>query len=44
MLVLSGLYFPFFFLQLNAIKNGIDPGLAFYTVSSRTIFGVIITR
>lgn len=32
-LVLSGLYYPIFFLQLNAIKNGINPTLAFYTVS-----------
>ncbi|KAF5384219.1 hypothetical protein D9615_003456 [Tricholomella constricta] len=31
-LVFAGLYFPIFFLQLNAIKNGIDPSLAFYTL------------
>ncbi|KAF8152955.1 major facilitator superfamily domain-containing protein [Crassisporium funariophilum] len=32
-LVLAGLYYPIFFLQLNAIKNGIDPHLAFYTIA-----------
>ena len=32
-LTLAGLYYPIFFLQLNAIKNGMDPHLAFYTVS-----------
>ena len=32
MLTLSGLYFPFFFLQLNAVKNGINATLAFYVV------------
>ncbi|KAF5384260.1 hypothetical protein D9615_003435 [Tricholomella constricta] len=32
-LVYSGLYYPIFFIQLNAIKNGIDPKLAFYTVT-----------
>ncbi|KAF8064987.1 major facilitator superfamily domain-containing protein [Lyophyllum atratum] len=31
-LVFSGLYFPIFFLQLNAIKNGINQNLAFYTL------------
>jgi hypothetical protein len=31
-LVLCGLYLPVFFLQLDAIKHGIDPKLAFYTV------------
>ena len=30
--MLAGLYFPIFFLQLNAVMNGIDPSLAFYTV------------
>lgn len=32
-LILSGLYYPIFFLQLNAIKNGIPPQLAFYTIA-----------
>ncbi|TFK32267.1 major facilitator superfamily domain-containing protein [Crucibulum laeve] len=32
-LVLAGLYFPIFFLQLNSIKNGIDADLAFYTIA-----------
>ncbi|KAF9460406.1 major facilitator superfamily domain-containing protein [Collybia nuda] len=32
-LVFAGLYFPIFFVQLNAIKNGIDPELAFYTIA-----------
>ncbi|KAG6856214.1 hypothetical protein H0H87_006550 [Tephrocybe sp. NHM501043] len=31
-LVFAGLYFPIFFLQLNAIKNGITPSLAFNTL------------
>ncbi|KAG6853434.1 hypothetical protein C0991_004434 [Blastosporella zonata] len=31
-LVFAGLYYPIFFLQLNAIKNGITPSLAFYTL------------
>jgi len=31
-LALAGLYYPIFFIQLNAIKNGINPSLAFYTV------------
>ncbi|KAF9484040.1 MFS general substrate transporter [Pholiota conissans] len=32
-LSLSGLYYPIFYLQLNAIKNGITPHLAFYTIA-----------
>ncbi|KAF9552105.1 MFS general substrate transporter [Agrocybe pediades] len=32
-LTICGLYYPIFFLQLNAIKNGIDPTLAFYTLA-----------
>ncbi|KXN84420.1 Riboflavin transporter MCH5 [Leucoagaricus sp. SymC.cos] len=32
-LVLAGLYYPFFFIQLNAIKNGVNATLAFYTVA-----------
>jgi len=28
----AGLYFPVFVIQLNAIKNGVIPQLAFYTV------------
>ena len=31
-LILAGLYYPIYFIQLNAIKNGINPQLAFYTV------------
>lgn len=31
---MAGFYFPVFFLQLNAIKNGLPPDFAFYTVSS----------
>ncbi|EAU83833.2 hypothetical protein CC1G_09502 [Coprinopsis cinerea okayama7 len=31
--VLSGLYFPIYFIQLNSIKNGINPDLAFYTIA-----------
>ncbi len=29
---LAGLFFPVFFLQLNAIKNGISSDVAFYAV------------
>ena len=28
----AGLYFPVFFIQLHAIKNGVTPQLAFYMV------------
>ncbi|KAF9460383.1 major facilitator superfamily domain-containing protein [Collybia nuda] len=31
-LVLSGLYFPIFFLQLHTITNGLDSNFAFYTL------------
>ncbi|KAF9465708.1 major facilitator superfamily domain-containing protein [Collybia nuda] len=31
-LLLAGLYFPIFFLQLNAITNGLDSNFAFYTL------------
>ncbi|KAG6815891.1 hypothetical protein H0H87_010412 [Tephrocybe sp. NHM501043] len=31
-LILAGLYFPIFFLQLKAIINGLTPGFAFYTL------------
>ncbi|PPQ63899.1 hypothetical protein CVT24_010366 [Panaeolus cyanescens] len=31
--ILAGLYYPIFFVQLNAIKNGINPTLAFYTIT-----------
>lgn len=37
MLTLAGLYYPFFFIQLNAIKNGLNPTLAFYTVRRESI-------
>jgi hypothetical protein len=30
---MAGFYFPVFFLQLNAIKNGLPSDFAFYTVS-----------
>ncbi|KAK0447182.1 major facilitator superfamily domain-containing protein [Armillaria borealis] len=43
--VLAGLYFPIFFLQLSAIKNGIDPDLAFYVLpvlNAFTILGRVI--
>ena len=36
-LIFAGSYYPIFFLQLNAIKNGIAPQLAFYTVQHRFI-------
>jgi MFS family permease len=32
-IIFCGLYYPIFFLQLNAIKNGIAPQLAFYTIT-----------
>ncbi|GLB39004.1 putative major facilitator superfamily protein [Lyophyllum shimeji] len=31
-LLLTGLYFPIFFIQLEAIKNGLSPDFAFYTL------------
>lgn len=31
-IVMAGFYFPIFFLQLNAIKNGLPSGIALYTV------------
>ncbi|TFK28333.1 MFS general substrate transporter [Coprinopsis marcescibilis] len=43
--VLAGLYYPIFFLQLNAIKNGISPDLAFYTLAilnGASAFGRVI--
>ncbi|RDB17265.1 Riboflavin transporter MCH5 [Hypsizygus marmoreus] len=41
----TGLYFPIFFVQLNAIKNGIEPHLAFYTIAilnAASVLGRII--
>lgn len=32
MATLGGLYYPIYFIQLNAIKSGVSEGLAFYTV------------
>ncbi|KAF5310611.1 hypothetical protein D9619_007765 [Psilocybe cf. subviscida] len=32
-LVLSGLFFPVFFLQLSSIEHGVDPNIAFYTLA-----------
>ncbi|KAF8067971.1 major facilitator superfamily domain-containing protein [Lyophyllum atratum] len=32
LLLLAGLYFPIFFLQLEAINNGLTPSFAFYTL------------
>ncbi|KAG5635160.1 hypothetical protein H0H81_012186 [Sphagnurus paluster] len=31
-LIVAGLYFPIFFLQLKTIENGLSPGFAFYTL------------
>jgi hypothetical protein len=31
---MAGFYFPVFFLQLNAVKNGLPSDFAFYTVNS----------
>ncbi|KAK0224155.1 major facilitator superfamily domain-containing protein [Armillaria fumosa] len=45
MFVLAGLYFPIFFLQLSAIKNGINADLAFYVLpvlNAFTILGRVI--
>ncbi|KAG6827018.1 hypothetical protein H0H92_013538 [Tricholoma furcatifolium] len=36
-MVYARLYFPIYFIQLNAIKNGIEPNLAFYTLHARLI-------
>ncbi|KAF8888860.1 major facilitator superfamily domain-containing protein [Infundibulicybe gibba] len=44
-LVITGLYFPIFFLQLNAVVNGIEANLAFYTLAvlnAASVFGRII--
>ncbi|XP_006455155.1 hypothetical protein AGABI2DRAFT_187594 [Agaricus bisporus var. bisporus H97] len=32
-LLLTGLYYPFFFVQLNAIQHGLDRTFAFYTIA-----------
>ncbi|KAF8916732.1 major facilitator superfamily domain-containing protein [Mucidula mucida] len=43
--ILAGLYFPTFFLQLNAVKRGIDEGLAFYVITvmnGATVLGRIL--
>ncbi|KAK0460609.1 major facilitator superfamily domain-containing protein [Desarmillaria tabescens] len=45
MFILAGLYFPIFFLQLSAIKNGINANLAFYVLpvlNAFTILGRVI--
>jgi len=42
LLVVCGLFFPSFFLQLDAIKHGVDPMLSFYFLSimnATSIFG-----
>jgi hypothetical protein len=39
---LLGMYFPIFFLQLNAIKRGLDPSFAFYTVNTITPASLIL--
>ncbi|KAF8646651.1 hypothetical protein AX16_007149 [Volvariella volvacea WC 439] len=42
---LLGLYFPFFFLQLNAVINGVDEKLAFYVLAmlnGGSMFGRIV--
>ncbi|KAJ7721053.1 MFS general substrate transporter [Mycena metata] len=41
-LVLWGLFFPYFYLQLYAVLHGVDKGVAFYTITvlnAATIFG-----
>ncbi|KAH9474434.1 MFS transporter asaE [Psilocybe cubensis] len=46
-ITLSGLYYPIFFVQLNAIKNGISPNLAFYTIAilnAASVMGRISTN
>ncbi|KAG6827019.1 hypothetical protein H0H92_013539 [Tricholoma furcatifolium] len=43
-LIYTGLYFPIFFLQLKAVKNGINVSLAFYTIAilnGSSVFGRI---
>ncbi|KAF8225737.1 MFS general substrate transporter [Tricholoma matsutake] len=44
-IVMAGFYFPIFFLQLNAIKNGLPSGIALYTLTilnGASIFGRVI--
>ncbi|KAJ7201076.1 MFS general substrate transporter [Mycena pura] len=41
-LILWGLFFPYFYLQLYAVLHGVDNGVAFYTITvlnAATIFG-----
>lgn len=40
-LVFCGLYFPLFYIQLDAVKHGLNPTFAFYLV--RTPFQIIIS-
>ncbi|KAF9001201.1 major facilitator superfamily domain-containing protein, partial [Cyathus striatus] len=39
--VLAGLYYPIFFLQLKAVKNGINESLAFYTIAIMNASSII---
>ncbi|KAJ7578045.1 major facilitator superfamily domain-containing protein [Mycena floridula] len=44
-LILMGFFMPFFFLQLDAVKHGIDVNLAFYTLAilnAASIFGRVL--
>lgn len=41
MLILAGLYFPIFFLQLIAVKNGISADLAFYLLPVLNAFTIL---
>lgn len=42
-LLLTGLYYPFFFVQLNAIQHGLDRTFAFYTVRNSNLFNRTIS-
>ncbi|KAK0458984.1 major facilitator superfamily domain-containing protein [Desarmillaria tabescens] len=40
-ITICGLFFPVFFLQLNAIKNGISSDVAFYAIPVMNVFTVV---
>lgn len=39
-LLITGVFFPIFYLQLDAVERGVDQTLAFYTVRMVTLQGV----
>ncbi|SJK98360.1 related to MFS monocarboxylate transporter [Armillaria ostoyae] len=40
-ITVAGLFFPVFFLQLNAVKNGISSDVAFYAIPVMNVFTVV---